>query len=52
MWDVDNLLITPHAAGGTQYEGERVIEILKENMRRFTGGDLPLRNQIDKGQGF
>jgi phosphoglycerate dehydrogenase-like enzyme len=52
LWDVDNLLITPHAAGGTQYEGERVIEILKENMRRFTEGDLPLRNQIDKGQGF
>jgi phosphoglycerate dehydrogenase-like enzyme len=52
LWDVDNLLITPHAAGGTQYEGERVIEILKENMRRFAEGDLPLRNQIDKEQGF
>ena len=52
LWDIDNLLITPHAAGGTQYEGERVIEILKENMRRFTEGDLPLRNQIDKEQGF
>lgn len=52
LWDIDNLLITPHAAGGTQYEGERVVEILKENMRRFTEGDLPLRNQIDKEQGF
>lgn len=52
LWDIDNLLITPHAAGGTQYEGERVIEILKDNMRRFTEGDLPLRNQIDKKQGF
>jgi len=52
LWDIENLLITPHVAGGTQYEGERVIEILKENLRRFVNGDLPLRNQIDKQQGF
>ncbi|MBC7235377.1 MAG: D-2-hydroxyacid dehydrogenase [Chloroflexi bacterium] len=52
LWDVPNLLITPHAAGGTQYEGRYVLDILTENLERFLKGDLPLRNQIDKKRGF
>jgi phosphoglycerate dehydrogenase-like enzyme len=52
LWDLDNLLITPHAAGGTQFEGLYILEILKENLGRFFAGDLPLRNQIDKQRGF
>lgn len=52
LWDLDNLLIMPHVAGGTQYEGEHVLEILAENLERFLRGDLPLRNQVDKARGF
>jgi phosphoglycerate dehydrogenase-like enzyme len=52
LWDLDNLLITPHIAGGTQLEGEHIIEIFCENLRRFLQGDLPLRNQVDKQRGF
>lgn len=52
LWDVENLLITPHVAGGTQFEGERVLDIFRENLRRFLEGDLPLRNQVDKQRGF
>jgi len=52
LWDLDNLLITPHMAGGTQFEGQYVLEIFAENLGCFVRGDLPLRNQIDKQQGF
>jgi len=52
LWDLENLLITPHVAGGTQLEGQHVIEILTENLERFLKGDLPLRNQVDKDKGF
>jgi phosphoglycerate dehydrogenase-like enzyme len=52
LWDLDDLLITPHIAGGTQLEGEHVIDILTENLGRFLRGDLPLRNQVDKEKGF
>jgi D-2-hydroxyacid dehydrogenase (NADP+) len=52
LWNLDNLLITPHMAGGTQFEGQHVLEIFTENLGRFLRGDLPLRNQIDKQQGF
>jgi phosphoglycerate dehydrogenase-like enzyme len=52
LWDVENLLITPHIAGGTQFEGQYVLDILVENLARFLRGDLPLRNQVDKQRGF
>ncbi len=52
LWDLDNLLITPHIAGGTQFEGQHIIEIFDENLGRFLRGELPLRNQIDKQRGF
>jgi D-2-hydroxyacid dehydrogenase (NADP+) len=52
LWDVENLLIMPHVAGGTQFERQHVLEILTENLERFLRGDLPLRNQVDKARGF
>jgi D-2-hydroxyacid dehydrogenase (NADP+) len=52
LWDLENLLITPHAAGGTQFEAQRVLDIFYENLERFLQRELPLRNQIDKQQGF
>ncbi len=52
LWDVENLLITSHIAGGTQYERQYVIEIFHENLQRLLAGNLPLRNQVDKEAGF
>jgi phosphoglycerate dehydrogenase-like enzyme len=52
LWDLENLLVTPHVAGGTQFEAQHVLEILSENLERFVRGDLPLRNQVDKERGF
>jgi phosphoglycerate dehydrogenase-like enzyme len=52
LWDLENLLITPHIAGGTQFERQHVLGIFGENMGRFLSGDLPLRNQVDKERWF
>jgi phosphoglycerate dehydrogenase-like enzyme len=52
LWDMENVFITPHAAGGSQYEAETIREIFVENVERYLNDDLPLRNQIDKQQGF
>ncbi|MCY4018742.1 MAG: D-2-hydroxyacid dehydrogenase [Chloroflexi bacterium] len=52
LWDIENLLITSHIAGGTQYERRYVIEIFCENLDRMLAGNLPLRNQVDKDAGF
>lgn len=52
LWDMDNVLVTPHAAGGTQLERQYLLDIFYENLERFFSGELPLRNQIDKKRGF
>jgi phosphoglycerate dehydrogenase-like enzyme len=52
LWDLENLLITPHVAGGTQFEAQHLLRIFRENLARFLRGDLPLHNQVDKRQGF
>ena len=38
LWDLENLLITPHVAGGTQHEGQYVLEIFKENLAKYCCG--------------
>jgi phosphoglycerate dehydrogenase-like enzyme len=52
LWDLENLLIAPHIAGGTQLEGQYILGIFRENLERFLRGDMPLRNQIDNRRGF
>jgi len=52
LWDVENLLLSAHIAGGTQFEGAHVTDILRENLGRFLRGELPLRNQVDKDRWF
>lgn len=52
LWDLENLLITPHMAGCTQFEGRHVLDIFYENLDRFLRGASPLRNQVDKQRGF
>jgi phosphoglycerate dehydrogenase-like enzyme len=52
LWEIENLLIMPHVAGGTQFEAQYILDIFRENLERFMRRDLPLRNQIDKQRGF
>jgi phosphoglycerate dehydrogenase-like enzyme len=52
LWDIPNLLITPHIAGGTQFEGENIIRIFRENLNRYMKGEGPLVNQVDKVLGY
>ena len=52
LWDIGNLLITPHAAGGTQLEAKILREIFTENLGRYLRGTFPLRNQVNKMRGF
>ncbi|WP_255170433.1 D-2-hydroxyacid dehydrogenase [Natrononativus amylolyticus] len=47
LWDLPNVLVTPHMAGSTPQYYERVAEIFRENYERFRAGDLEgMRNRI------
>ena len=46
LWDLGNVLITPHSAGETRKYEDAVLDILAENLDRLARGEQGLRNQI------
>jgi len=51
LWDLDNLLITPHTAGMTTKLWERHYTLFSENLRRYLA-DQPLLALVDKTRGY
>ena len=51
LWDLDNLLITPHSAAMTDRLWERHYVRIVENLRRFLDAK-PLLGEIDKQKGY
>jgi phosphoglycerate dehydrogenase-like enzyme len=51
LWKFDNVVITPHVAGRSDRDRERMIGTLRENIRRFAEGK-PLLNVVDKQKGY
>ncbi len=51
LWDLDNLLITPHTAGMTDKLWERHYTLFSENLRRYFSGQ-PLLALVDKKSGY
>jgi phosphoglycerate dehydrogenase-like enzyme len=51
LWDIPNLLITPHSAGLTERLWDRHYLLLKENLRRYLAGE-PLLQVVDKQKGY
>ena len=47
LWQMPNVIITPHCAAASPRVPERHLETLLDNLRRFVGGQ-PLRNVVDK----
>lgn len=51
LWDVPNLLITPHTAALTEKLWERHYALFSENLRRYRNGE-PLLAVVDKWKGY
>jgi phosphoglycerate dehydrogenase-like enzyme len=51
LWEMENVLITPHIAGLTELMWERHYEQYTENLRRFLTGK-PLLWVVDKEKGY
>ena len=47
LWQMPNVIITPHVAAASTRIAERHLETLLENIRRFVSGE-PLATQVDK----
>jgi len=46
LWDMAQVLLTPHTAGETRRYEDNVIEILRDNLERLWRGEESLRNQV------
>jgi phosphoglycerate dehydrogenase-like enzyme len=51
LWDLDNLLITPHTAGLTEKLWHRHYEHFSSNLRRYLANE-PLQYVVDKRKGY
>lgn len=51
LWEMKNVVITPHIAGSSPYYMDRLIRIFTGNLERFQAGE-PLINVVDKKLGY
>jgi phosphoglycerate dehydrogenase-like enzyme len=51
LWDLPNMLLTPHVAGQNARRSDNMTEFFCDNLRRYLNGE-PLRNLVDKRLGF
>jgi phosphoglycerate dehydrogenase-like enzyme len=51
LWDMPNVLLTPHSMSTALDENERLTNLFCDNLRRYLDGK-PLRNLIDKRRGY
>jgi len=51
LWEMENVVITPHVAGLSPEVPDRGKRLVVENVRRFCAGE-PLLNVVDKKKGY
>ena len=51
LWEMENVIITPHAAGGSPLRLGRSVDVFCENLKRDLAGQ-PLLSVIDKRKGY
>jgi D-2-hydroxyacid dehydrogenase (NADP+) len=51
LWQMDNVIITSHIAGRSQFGRQRVHNVFVENVRRWINSQ-PLVNLVDKQKGY
>ena len=51
LWDMPNVIITPHVAGGSPIRMDRTVSLFCDNLERFLIGK-PLLSVIDKRKGY
>lgn len=51
LWDMPNVVVTPHTMSTAIGENELVVDLFCDNLRRFLAGE-PLRNVFDRSRGY
>ena len=51
LWEMDNVIVSPHSASTSARENARIADLFCANLRRYLDG-RPLLNQFDAALGF
>jgi len=51
LWDLENVILTPHMSGACKSYMDKACELFAENLRHFRAGE-PLLNLVDPTQGY
>jgi D-3-phosphoglycerate dehydrogenase len=51
LWNLPNVIITPHVAGQSKVRIDQMTDFFCDNLERYLAG-RPLRNLVDKQLGF
>jgi phosphoglycerate dehydrogenase-like enzyme len=51
LWDMENVIITPHSATRSDRSADRMAEFVCANLRRYLNGE-PLQNVVDPRRGY
>jgi phosphoglycerate dehydrogenase-like enzyme len=51
IWDLDNVIVSPHSASTVQTENESLVELFLENFVNWREG-LPFRNLYNPASGY
>jgi glyoxylate/hydroxypyruvate reductase len=51
LWDLPNVLISPHSASTVEAENGRIVDIFLANLQRYLEG-LPLINRFERTRGY
>jgi phosphoglycerate dehydrogenase-like enzyme len=51
LWDLENVLISPHVAGFTPHYDQRAAALFADNLGHYLSGK-PLLNRVNKAQGY
>ncbi|OZC04455.1 D-2-hydroxyacid dehydrogenase [Rubricoccus marinus] len=51
LWEMDNVILTPHVAGDSPQYARRALALFADNLRSWRAGD-ELRNRVDLAAGY
>jgi phosphoglycerate dehydrogenase-like enzyme len=53
LWDMENVIVTPHTAGSTEHYTERVVrDVFIPNLKNYLEGEKPSKNLVDYDKGY
>lgn len=52
LWELENVILTPHVSGNTEHYARRAMDIFIDNFKDYLSGKLPERNRVDLDKGY